>query len=85
MNHTPNPTATDIKDEIKRGLDLLRTLRDEVLVKVHLAGMDAKDEWNKKLEPHLFDVEQKAKEASDTSRHAVAEAVEKLKKFRDSL
>jgi hypothetical protein len=85
MNHTPNPTATDIKDEIKKGLDHLRTLRDEVRVKVHLAGMDVKDEWNKKLEPHLFDVEQKAIEASDASRHAVADAVEKLKKFRDSL
>jgi|HubBroStandDraft_2_1064218.scaffolds.fasta_scaffold1378863_1 hypothetical protein len=85
MNDTANPTATDLKDEIKKGLDYLRTLRDEVRVKVHLAGMDAKDEWNKKLEPHLFDVEQKAVEASDASRHALTEAVEKLKKFRDSL
>jgi predicted nucleic acid-binding Zn-ribbon protein len=84
MNHTPNRTATDLKDEIKKGLDHLRTLRDEVRVKLHLAGMEAKAEWNK-LEPHLFDVEQKAHEASDASRHAVAEAVEKLKKLRDSL
>ena len=39
MNHTPN-RPPDIKDEIKKGLDHLRTLRDEVLVKVHLAGME---------------------------------------------
>ena len=83
MTQTPNRTATELKDEIKKGLDSLQALRDEVRVKLHLAGMEVKAEWNK-LEPHIFDVEQKAHEASDASRHAVAEAVEKLKKLRDS-
>jgi hypothetical protein len=84
MSQTTNRTATELKEEIQKGLDHLRTLRDEVRVRLHLAGMEAKGEWNR-LEPHLFEVEQKAHEASDVSRRAVAEAVEKLKKLRDSL
>ena len=29
----------DLKSELKKGVDLLKTLRDEVKVKLHLAGM----------------------------------------------
>jgi hypothetical protein len=84
MNHTTNRTAAELKDEVKKGLEQLKTLRDEVRVRLHLAGMDAKQEWNK-LEPHLFEVEQAAREATEASRHAIGEAVERLKKFRQSL
>ncbi|HEX3772717.1 MAG TPA: hypothetical protein VHV30_17680 [Polyangiaceae bacterium] len=73
-----------IKDELKKGLDSLKTLRDEVRVRLHLAGLDAKTEWNK-LEPHLFEVEQAAKEVSASSQRAVSEAVARLKKLRESL
>jgi hypothetical protein len=76
MNQTTNRAAAELKDEVKKGLEHLRTLRDEVRVRLHLAGMEAKQEWNK-LEPHLLDVEQAARE--------VAEAVESLKKLRQSL
>jgi len=84
MDQTTNRTAAALKEEVKKGLDHLRTLRDEVRVRLHLAGMEARDEWNK-LEPHLFEVEQAAHEASETSRRAVADAVERLKKLRASL
>jgi hypothetical protein len=77
-------TTTDLKDELKKGLDHLQTLRDEVRVRLHLAGLEVKDEWNK-LEPHLFEVEQAAKEVSESSRRAVSEAVVRLKKLRESL
>jgi hypothetical protein len=73
-----------IKDELKKGLDSLKTLRDEVRVRLHLAGLDAKTELNK-LEPHLFEVEQAAKEVSEASHRAVSEAVARLKKLRESL
>jgi hypothetical protein len=76
-------TTTDIKDELKKGLDHLQTLRDEVKVRLHLAGMEAKAEWNK-LEPHLFEVEQAAKEVNESSHRAVTEAIAKLKKLRES-
>ncbi|MBL8917581.1 MAG: hypothetical protein JNJ54_01865 [Myxococcaceae bacterium] len=46
MNETtPTPYAPDVKKE-------LRALADEVRVKLHLAGMDLKDEFTK-LEPQL--------------------------------
>jgi hypothetical protein len=77
-------TTTDLKDELKKGLEHLQTLRDEVRVRLHLAGLEVKDEWNK-LEPHLFEVEQAAKEVSESSRRAVSEAVVRLKKLRESL
>jgi hypothetical protein len=77
-------TTTDLKDELKKSLELLQTLRDEVRVKLHLAGMDVKDEWAK-LEPHLARVEQIAAEASDASRAALADAITKVKNLRDSL
>ena len=84
MTQTTNRSAAELKDEVKKGLDHLKTLRDEVRVRLHLAGMEAKEEWNK-LEPHLLDVEQSAREATEASRRAVADAVEKLKKLRESL
>ena len=67
-----------------KSLALLRTLRDEVRVRLHLGGMDLKDQWAK-LEPHLAEVERKAEEISDASRAAVADAVKRLQTFRASL
>ena len=77
-------TASELKNELKKGLSHLQTLRDEVRVRLHLASMDLKDQWNK-LEPHLADVEKKAVDASEASRTLIHDAVKKLEKFRDSL
>ncbi len=77
-------TTTELKNEINKSLELLRTLRDEVRVKLHLAGMDAKAEWNH-LEPHLLDVERRANELTEATRVAIADAVKRLSKLRSSL
>jgi len=77
-------TTKELKTELKRSLSELQTLRDEVRVRLHLASMDLKDQWNK-LEPYLADVEQKAAEASDASRTLISEAKKRLEKFRASL
>jgi hypothetical protein len=74
----------DLKAEMKKGVDLLRTLRDEVKVKLHLAGMDAKDQWAK-LEPELFKVERAAEQATESSKKLVDDALSRLKSLRDSL
>ena len=84
MEPTTNRAAAELKDDLKRGLEHLRTLADEVRVRLHLGSMEAKNEWNR-LEPHLLEVERTAREASEASRRVVAEAVESLKKLRDSL
>lgn len=77
-------TANELKSELKKGLSQLQTLRDEVRVRLHLASMDLKDQWNK-LEPHLLDVEKKAADASEASRTLIHDAVKKLEKFSASL
>jgi hypothetical protein len=74
----------ELKKELEKGVTRLQTLRDEVRVRLHLAGMDLKDQWNK-LEPHLEQVEKKAEDASDEARTLLAEAVKKLEKLRASL
>lgn len=74
----------DLKSELKKGVDLLRTLRDEVKVKLHLAGMDAKDQWAK-LEPELSKVERAADQATESSKKLLDETLKRLKSIRDSL
>src|SRR5260221_13478328 len=75
--------TTDLKKDLKSSLAHLQALKDEVRVKLHLAGKDLKDQWNK-LEPHLDDVEKAAKNLSESSRAAVADAVKRLEKFKSS-
>ncbi len=77
-------TTNELKNELKKSLSHLQTLRDEVRVRLHLASMDLKDQWNK-LEPHLADVEKKASDASEASKSLINEAVKKLEQFRASL
>ena len=84
MSQISTHTRAELKDELNKGLERLQALRDEVRVRLHLAGMDAKAEWNK-LEPHLLDVEKAAQEATEASRQALSDAVDRLKKFRASL
>ena len=78
-------TANELKNELKKSLSQLQTLRDEVRVRLHLASMDLKDQWSKQLEPHLAEVEKKAADISEASRSLIDEAVKKLEKFRASL
>jgi len=74
-------TTIGLKEELKKNLTRLQTLRDEVRVRLHLAGMELKDQW-KKLEPSLEEVEKKAGELSEASRAAMADAVKRLESFR---
>jgi hypothetical protein len=74
---------TELKKELEKNLSTLQTLRDEVRVRLHLANMDLKEQWNK-LEPHLEDAEKKAKDLTDDARAALGEALQKLQKLRAS-
>jgi hypothetical protein len=79
-----NDTTAELKQEIHKSLGLMRTLRDEIRVKVHLAGMDAKTEWQK-LEPKAAEVERAAHELTDATRKSLSEVVGHLKTLRSSL
>jgi len=74
----------DLKNEMKKGVDLLKTLRDEIKVKLHLAGMDVKDQWAK-LEPDLHRVERAAEQATEASRKLMDDTLARLKSLRDQL
>jgi hypothetical protein len=78
-------TTDELKNELKKSLSQLQTLRDEVKVRLHLASMELKDQWSKVLEPHLLDAEKKAADVSEASRALLDEAVKKVQKFRASL
>jgi hypothetical protein len=79
-----NQTTAELKAEIKKMVQLLQELRDEVRVKIHLAAMDAKTQWNK-LEPQVAAAERAAHEASAASREVLDKALKALKDFRASL
>jgi len=75
--------TSELKKDLKNSLSHLQTLRDEVRVKLNLAGKDLQAQWSK-LEPHLDSVEKAAKNLSEASRTAGADAVKRLEKFRAS-
>lgn len=74
-------TTQELKQEMQKTLGLLQTLRDELRVKLHLATMDAKDEWSK-IEDELEQVERKAEKVSEASYEAVKQMLAKLRGFR---
>lgn len=75
-----------LRRELNATLDELRTLRDEIRVQLHLAGMDAKDRWNRDLEPRLFSMEKRVeREVGDATRSALHELAESMRRFRDNL
>ncbi|KYF65595.1 MULTISPECIES: hypothetical protein [Sorangium] len=76
--------TSDLKSDLTKSLESLQTLRDEIRVRLHLAGMEAKDAWGK-LEPTLLDAEKLAEDVSETSRNALRDILEKVKEFRSSL
>jgi hypothetical protein len=67
-----------LKEDIEKSLDLLRSLHDEARLRMHLAGMEVKERWDK-LEPQVEAVERSAQEATESSRTALQEAVKLLR------
>ena len=73
-----NPKTVELKKEIQKSLELMRTLRDEVRVNLHLAGMAAKDEW-REIEPELAEIERAASDFSETTRNALSAVIARLR------
>ena len=73
--------TSDLKQDLKSFQQDVRALRDEVRLKLHLAGMDLKKEWEK-LEPQ---VERAINSAAQVSAEAVADLKKRLTEFRTRL
>ncbi len=76
------PTAA--RRQMQERFDRLRSLRDEVRLELHLAGMEAKDLWQR-LEPALDDAKRLADDVTEPSRLAMEELIEKVEKFRRTI
>jgi hypothetical protein len=74
-------TKETVRHELEKALGELETLRDDIRVRAHLAGMEAKDKWAE-LEPKLAQVETQLKEATKTFRQALAELGDAVKALR---
>jgi hypothetical protein len=73
------PMPKNIREEYKLAKGEFTTLRDEIRVNLHLAGLDAKDKLNE-LEDRF---EQLAQKMDHTTEKALAEIVEAARKLRD--
>lgn len=79
-------TQDGLKRELELTMDELRKLAGEIRVQLHLASMDAKDKWNRELEPKLYSFEKNMeREVSAVSHDALRELRGAFRSFRDSL
>ncbi len=74
-----------IGKQIEEALSELETVTDEIRVKLHLAGMDANDAWNKTLEPRLHEARDHARHAKDDAKIAIKDTLKAFKQFAASL
>lgn len=85
---THQETPPSVRHPIQATLAEIQQLRDEMRVRVHLAGMDAKALWDE-LEPRLLALEDEAKEAKASAAVALRQTANELlaayKKLRAKL
>ena len=77
-------SSEELRAELRRGVDTMRMLRDEIRVHVHLASTDALQKWTD-LEPRILEVETLAHRTGEEARTAVHEAVRELRELRDAI
>lgn len=56
--------SEDVRKQFEHDLGELKKLRDEIRVKLHLAGLEVKERW-KQLEPKLEEIERKVEAGSE--------------------
>jgi hypothetical protein len=78
-------TAKNLEKNLDEMLNELEALGTEIELKVRLASMDARDTWERKLEPKLFEARAHAKEARMEAKKAVQDTLRALKEFRAAL
>jgi hypothetical protein len=70
--------------QIHQRLAKLQTLRDEIRVRIHLAGIDVKDAWGR-IEPQIAGAEMMATEASPAARSLLERVLQKTTRVHESL
>lgn len=77
-------TAAEIKNHVSETMRLLRQLRDEVRVELHLAGMEAQERF-RAFEPRLAHAEQLASDVSESTMSLLNGTLSELKAFKAKL
>ncbi|MBL8972495.1 MAG: hypothetical protein JNK56_18045 [Myxococcales bacterium] len=70
---------TNLKTSVDAGLHELKTMRDEIRVRLHLAGQELRTQWEEQVEPAIGRIEGQIKEIRDDSVEAVKDAIERAK------
>jgi hypothetical protein len=73
--------SAELKNELNRNLDRLAALRDEAKLHLHLATLDAKQEWNDNLEPKIGELQSNALQLGSTSKEMVQEVLKSAEEF----
>lgn len=81
---TNDENKEDFRGQLESILTELQTIRDEIRVRIHLAGMELKDTW-KNIESRIEDLENQKPEATQKVRDAAAELREAFRAIRDKL
>lgn len=74
-------TTQNIEKSLDELLDELEAVGTEIELKLKLASMDARDAWQKKLEPRLYEARMHAREAKAASKHALQDTLKAFKEF----
>jgi uncharacterized protein YhbP (UPF0306 family) len=82
--HSMTESARNEGEELKKDLEALETLRDEMRVRVHLARMEVQVRWNE-LQPRIDDLLDSAKRLGEASLAAVKEALELAGELRKAV
>ena len=69
---------SDLQQHLQDGLAELRTMRDEIRVRMHLAGMEVKERW-KTLEPQVEDIEREMREAAGAATEQLRTSLDDLR------
>lgn len=75
----------NLENDVKNGLGKIETLKGEIEVKLHLASMEAKAEWNDKLEPKVHAITDTAKHYTEDAKKAVEDLAHNLTNFVSKL
>jgi hypothetical protein len=71
----------DVKQDINKGLEKIGTLKDEVKLHLHLASLDAKKEWDEKLEPQVAKLDDLKNKITESSGSLLKDLERKLEQF----
>ena len=73
MAKTNDTSGADVKKQLHETLDELEGLRDTVRVRMHLAGMELKQKWDK-LDTRFLALRDEVKSATKEARVELSEA-----------